>query len=50
MKANRKYYQMLHMDPSVIGPEKVQLNTRETSGICKLNPQKGFRILMEKSQ
>ena len=50
MKANSKSYQMLHTDPLSIGPEKAQLNTKETSAIFKLNPEKGFVILMEKSQ
>ena len=41
---------MLHSDPLSICPEKAQLNTKETSAIFKLNPEKGFGILMEKER
>ena len=50
MRAYHKSYQMLHTDPLLIGPEKAQLNTSENSAIFKLNPEKGFGSLMEKSQ
>ena len=39
---------MLHSDPLSICPEKAQLNTKETSAIFKLNPEKGFGILWKK--